>query len=125
MRGPLSLLVTDYIERVVNRRDTDAIEDLVSAEYNGSGPDWPTTISELRQFYRQQAQDRPDWHIEIRETLELGDSVIVLARAGGHVMVDGVPEQRRLDWLAHYRLHDGLIAEINLLTYLPVPDRSR
>jgi hypothetical protein len=37
-------------------------------------------------------------------------------------MVDGVRGMRRLHWLAHYRLHDDLITEINLLTYLPEAD---
>jgi hypothetical protein len=82
MRGPLGGLVAEYVERVVNRRDLSAVDELVSTEYRGSGPDWPTTLEELRQFYRRQARDRPDWHIEIRETVELGDSVVVLARAG-------------------------------------------
>ena len=61
-------------------------------------------------------RDRPDWHIDVQSTVEVGDSVVVRAEAGGTVTVDGKPSHRRLEWLTHYRVTDGLIAEINLLS---------
>ena len=35
---PLGTFITSYIERVVNRRDLTAVDDMVSADYVGSGP---------------------------------------------------------------------------------------
>jgi hypothetical protein len=114
-------LVRRYIERVVNRRDLTAVDDMVSPHYVGSGPGWPTNIEELRQFYRAQARHRPDWHIEVQRTLELGDSVIVRALAGGAVVSQGVPGQVVLEWLAHYRVADERITEINILAGVLLP----
>lgn len=60
--------VREYIERVVNRRDPTAVDDLVCPDYRGSGPDWPTTLDALRQFYADQYRERPDWHIDVLES---------------------------------------------------------
>lgn len=119
--GPLGGLVTSYIDRVVNHRDLTALDEMVSPAYVGSGPEWATDIGELRRFYEDQMRDRPDWHIEVQSTLELGDSVVVRAQAGGTVMVAGKQSHRRLDWLTHYRVADGLITEINILSFVPQP----
>jgi hypothetical protein len=118
--GPLCALVTSYIERVVNQRDLTAVDDLVSPDYSGSGPEWATDIHELRRFYEDQVRDRPDWHIGVQSTVELGDSVVVRAQAGGTVTVDGKQRHRRLEWLTHYRVTDGLITEINILSFVPM-----
>jgi hypothetical protein len=47
---PLGTFFTSYIERVVNRRDLTAVDDMVSADYVGSGQEWPTDVDELRRF---------------------------------------------------------------------------
>ena len=120
MPGPVGQLVRDYIERVVNHGDLTGVDELVSPTYRGSGPEWPTTIDELRQFYRKQVRDRPDWHIDVQETVEVGDDLVARALAGGTVTVDGVQRRRRLECLAHYRVHGGLIHEINLLAVVPL-----
>jgi hypothetical protein len=121
--GPLGTFVTSYIERVVNQRDLTAVDDMVSADYAGSGPGWPTHIDELRQFYVEQTRDRPDWRIDVHDTVELGDSVVARAIAGGTVAVDGRPRRTRLEWLAHYRVVDRRITEINVLAVVPLgPD---
>jgi hypothetical protein len=118
--GPLGQFVSSYIERAVNRRDLTALDEMVSPQYTGRGPGWPTTIDELRQFYLDQIRDRPDWRIDIQETIEVGDSVVVRALAGGTVVVEGVGQRRRLEWLAHYRVVGQRITEINLLAYVPL-----
>jgi SnoaL-like domain len=107
--------VREYIDRVVNARDLTAVDDLVSADYRGSGPDWPTTLDALRQFYLDQYRERPDWHIDVQDSIELGCDVVVRAVAGGAVQIEGVRRIRRLEWLTHYRWRDGLICEINVL----------
>lgn len=114
--GQLGDFVRSYIERVVNQRDVTAVEEMVSPDYVGRGPEWAADIEELRQFYLAQARDRPDWHIEVQDSIELGDSVVVRAVAGGAVMVDGVIRRKTLEWLTHYRVVDGRIAEINILS---------
>ena len=117
--GPLGTFIKSYIERVVNQRDLTALDDMVSSDYVGSGPDWPTQIDELRQFYVDQMHDRPDWHIDVQGTVELGDSVVARAKASGTVAVDGRPRRKRLEWLAYYRVVDRRITEINVLAVVP------
>ena len=85
----LGNFVRNYIDRVVNRRDVAAVDEFVSPDYVGSGPGWPTSIEELHQLYRTQMRERPDWHIDVQDTVELGDSVVVRALAGGTVTRDG------------------------------------
>ena len=116
----LTDVVTEYIERVVNRRDLSAVDEIVDVGYRGSGHGWPATRDELRAFYEAQARDRPDWHIDVQETVELGDSVVVRAHAHGTVIENGHDEQRHLEWLTHYRLAEGRIVEINVLAVVPV-----
>ena len=112
----LSDLVTEYIQRVVNTRDLAAVDELVAPQYRGTGPGWPATIDELRRFYRAQMQERPDWHIDVQETIELGDSVVVRAHAFGTVIDGNSRSSAGVDWLTHYRVVNGRITEINLLT---------
>ena len=118
--GPLEQFVTAYIDRVVNRQDVTAVDDMVSPGYTGQGPDWPSTLAELRQFYLDQMRDRPDWHIDVQDAVELGDSVVVRALASGTVTVEGVARRKRLEWLTHYRVVDRLIAEINIMEVVPL-----
>lgn len=113
--GPLEEFVTAYIDRVVNRRDVTALDDMVAAEYRGSGAGWPTTIEQLRQFYETQARDRPDWHIDVEEAVELRDSVVIRAHAYGTVRDSGQARTKSLHWLTHYRVVDRRITEINVL----------
>lgn len=117
---PLGRFLRAYLDRVVNHRDLSGVDELVSRDYVGSGDHWPTTFEALRQFYERQASERPDWHIDVQETLELAATVVVRAAAGGSVVVDGGPRCRRVEWLARYRVHDGLIVETELLALVEV-----
>ena len=118
--GPLDELVTRYLDRVVNRRDLSGVDDLVDAAYRGSGDGWPATITALRAFYEEQARRRPDWRIDVRQTVELHDTVVVRAHAHGTSLDgDGRTTPLAFDWLARYRLHDGKIVEIDVLALLP------
>ena len=107
----LGAFVQEYIDRVVNRRDLTAVDDLVSADYRGSGHGWPGDVDALKGFYARQAAERPDWRIDVRETVEAGEWVAVRALAGG--TVDG--RRRDVEWLATYRVRDGRISEIHIL----------
>jgi predicted SnoaL-like aldol condensation-catalyzing enzyme len=119
--GELGALVRRFLDRVVNARDLTAVADLVSPDYVGSGPGWPEDREQLLAFYEAQARLRPDWHIDVLETVEVGDWVAVRAHAGGHVGHDDLgqplprPARRDLEWLATYRLVGGRIAEVRLL----------
>lgn len=113
-------LAVDYIERVVNRRDLTAVDELVASDYRGSGPGWPTTIGALRQFYEDQIRDRPDWRIDVRDAIELGDSVVISAHASGTEIRDGIGRPRAVEWMTHYRFVGRRIQEINVLTVTDV-----
>lgn len=108
-------IVTTYIDRVVNRRDISAVDEMVLPSYSGSGPGWPTTYEALRRFYLDQYRERPDWHIDVVSTVELGSHVTVLANAWGNVLFDGEWRPRALTWLAHYRVAEGRIRSIDIL----------
>ena len=112
----LSQLATEYIDRVVNRRDITAFEEMVADDYRGTGPRWPATREELRRFYETQQVERPDWRIDIREVVELGDSVVVRAHACGAVATGTSTVHAEVDWLAHYRFRNSQIIEINVLS---------
>lgn len=109
-------LAVDYLDRVVNRRDLTAVDELVASDYRGSGPGWPTTVDALRTFYEDQRRDRPDWRIDVRDAIELGDSVVISAHASGTEIREGVGRPRAVEWMTHYRFADGRIREINVLT---------
>ncbi|MFP5220152.1 MAG: nuclear transport factor 2 family protein [Actinomycetes bacterium] len=113
--GPLSTALREYVDRVVNRRDVTGVDDLVSPAYRGSGSGWPEDRTALRAFYEMQYRDRPDWHIDLQETCEVGPSVVARALAGGTVSVDGQRRRRRVEWLTHYRFEDGRICATNVL----------
>lgn len=103
----LGELVREYIDRAVNRRDVAAVDELVAQDYRGSGHGWPADIGALRDFYLQQARERPSWRIEVQETIEAGEWVAVRALGGDAT--------RRVEWLAVYRVRDSRIAEIRVL----------
>ncbi len=64
-------------------------------------------MAALRAFYERQARDRPEWRIDVQETLEVGEWVAVRALAGD--------DDRRVEWLAAYRVSGGRVAEIRIL----------
>lgn len=105
----------------MNQRDPTAVDDLVAADYTGGGYGWPGNRDSLRAFYAEQAATRPDWTITVQETVELDDAVVVLARAGGHVVEDGGWRRRDVEWLAAYRVRDGRIREIRILSLVSLP----
>ncbi len=119
--GPLGEIVRGYLERVVNSRDVTAVDDLVASDYRGFGHGWPADVDALRQFYVRQAELRPDWRIDVQETMELDDVVAVRAYAGGIVSHDAggsplvTPYRKDVEWLTVYRIRDSRIKEITLL----------
>lgn len=117
--------VRAYIERVVNQKDITAVDEMVSPHYRGSGHRWPKDLPALRGFYEHQYRYRPDWQIHIQQTIELADSVVARARAGGVVSVGEATERRAVEWLAHYKLDDGRITEINVLEVVDVRGATR
>lgn len=80
--------VRDYVARVVNQRELDALDDLVSPDYPRQRPGWPADINRLREFDEWQARWRPDWRIDGQQTIEVGDCVAVRAFAGATVSHD-------------------------------------
>ncbi|HVF19988.1 MAG TPA: nuclear transport factor 2 family protein [Mycobacteriales bacterium] len=115
----LGAFVRDYFERVVNRQETGAVDDLVSPGYRGEGYGWPADRDSLRAFYTQQKQTRPDWRIDVQETVETGEWVAVRAYAGGTVVgEDGASHRQDLEWLTAYRVIDGMVAETRILSLL-------
>jgi hypothetical protein len=117
--GERSVAVRAYLDRVVNGRDLTGVDELVSPAYVGSGHGWPADLAALRAFYEWQQRERPDWHINVQDTVEVGSSVVVRAVAGGTVRVDGAEQQSRVEWLAHYRFDGDVIAEIHVLELVP------
>ena len=113
--------VRAYIDRVVNDRDITAVSELVATTYRGGGYEWPADFDSLLAFYEWQQRARPDWRIDVRESLELGDSVVVRATAGGTVETPSGPGRHDVEWLTHYRVVDGKISEI---TVLEIVDRT-
>jgi hypothetical protein len=117
-------MVLRYLQRVVNERDLAAVDEMVADDYEGGGHGWPQTLAELRRFYAGQASKRPDWRIDVQETLELGECVVVRAEAGGTV---NDPERRlaagpaieRVAWVAAYWIGDEQIRRIQVLELIP------
>lgn len=113
--------VRRYLDRAVNRRDLTAVDELVAPDFRGSGFGWPPDRAALARFYAWQAESRPDWHIEVQETLELGEVVVVRAQAGGTVLHDAAgelldqPHRKRVEWLSAFRVRDGLLVETQVL----------
>ncbi|MEO8329994.1 MAG: ester cyclase [Candidatus Nanopelagicales bacterium] len=116
-----------YYDRVVNARDLAAIDDLVAPNYVGSGLGWASTLEKLREFYIWQATYRPDWRIDVQDTLQVADWVAVRAHAGGTVSHDDVGQpldasyRRAVEWLTVSRIVDGRLSETR---FLSVRDRD-
>ena len=114
--------IRHYLERMVNARDVTAVDELVALDYVGSGHGWAPDREKLRAFYTWQASYRPDWHIDVQETVEVGDWVTVRAYAGGTVAYDeadhplGTPYRRDIEWLAAFRVLDEQLVETQFLT---------
>src|SRR3954451_9385171 len=114
--------VTAYLARVVNRRDVSAVDDMVAPEYSGSGHGWPQTLTELRAFYDWQASTRPDWYIDVQETVAVGNCVVVRAEASGTVTEDergrplAAPAASHVEWLSAYWVSDDRIRQIQVLS---------
>jgi hypothetical protein len=122
----LGQFVREYLQRVVNERDVTAVDDMVRLDYCGSGRGWPADIAGLREFYQRQARSRPDWRIDVQETVEVGEWVAVRAYAGGTVVHSdaGAPlpsSFRTLEWLTAYRVIDDKIAEIRVISVVDGP----
>jgi hypothetical protein len=129
--GPLGQFIRDFIERVVNAHDLKAIDQaldqMVSPDYVGTGSDWRRLAPDfdaLRAFYRRQATQRPDWRIDVQETVEVGEYVAVRALAGGKQALDdeGAPRQppfpTAVEWLTVYHVMDRMIRDSQVVTWL-------
>ena len=63
----------------------------------------------------------------MQETIEVDDCVVVRAHAGGTISADeqgrplAAPQNKSVEWLAAYRLADGLITRIDVLALRPRP----
>jgi SnoaL-like polyketide cyclase len=116
----LGAWIRSYLDRIVNARDVAAVDELVAVDYVGSGHAWAPTRDKLREFYRNQATFRPDWHIDVRDAVEVGEWVAVRAHAGGTVAHDDAglpmqPQRQAIEWLAAFRVVDGLLIETRFL----------
>ena len=115
--GDLDAFYRRYIDRVVNEHDMSAVDDLVSPDYTGGGYGWAQNLEELREFYDRQNRTRPDWRIEIQQTLQVGDWLAVRAVAGGKEAYndDGSPKpppyMTSVEWLAVVHVIDERIVE--------------
>jgi hypothetical protein len=129
--GPLGAFMRDFIERVVNEHDLNAIdeavEEMVSLEYRGSGSEWlrlAPDFEALRAFYRRQATQRPDWRIDIQETIEVGEYVAVRALAGGKQALDdaGAPRKPPFptagEWLSVNHIVNGKLIEGRVVAWV-------
>jgi SnoaL-like domain len=126
--GPLGDFIRDFIGRVVNAHDVGAIDQavdqLVSPDYVGTGPEWhhlAPDFDALRAFYHRQAIQRPDWRIDIQETIEVGEYVAVRALAGGTQALDedGAPRPpfpTGVEWMSVTHVVDGKIVEGHVVT---------
>ena len=121
-QGTLGEFIRGYIERVVNQHDMTAVDDLVSPDYTGGGYGWADNIHSLREFYDRQNRLRPDWHIDIQDTTEVGEWVAVRAFAGGHEAYDenGSPQPppflTEVEWLTVFHVVESMIVETRIIS---------
>jgi predicted ester cyclase len=117
-------LVRRYIEDANNGGDLALVDDLMAPDYVWHGG--PTTRDELKQFIAWQRASAPDWRIAIQDMVAEGDRVAVRATARGTRTEESVgipfPEPRymELTWIAIYRIEDGRIAEVWVVTQVEV-----
>jgi SnoaL-like domain len=108
----LDRFIREYIERVVNQHDISAVDEMVSPDYTGGGYGWPENVAALQEFYDRQNRTRPDWRINIQQTVEVGEWIAVRALAGGmeaynedgaifHVVNSRIVETRVISVLDH------------------------
>jgi hypothetical protein len=122
--GELSQFYREYVERVVNQHDMSAVDEMVSPDYVGGGHGWAANMEELREFYRRQNRLRPDWRIDIQETMEVGEWIAARALAGGQEAYneDGSPQSpsflTSVEWLSTIRVVDRMIVEIRLVSWV-------
>lgn len=123
----LGAFIRDYLRRVVNEHDLSAVDEMVAPDYRGTGPEWQRLAPDfeaLRGFYRRQAIQRPDWRIDIQESIEVGEYVAVRALASGKQAFDDGGAPRRppfptaVEWLAVYHVVDGRIVESRVVSSL-------
>jgi hypothetical protein len=123
--GPLGTFIRDYIGRVVNQHDISAVDEMVSPDYRGTGPEWQRLAPDfeaLRSFYQRQATQRPDWRIDIQESIEVGEYVAVRALANGKQAFDDDGARRRppfptsVEWLTVYHVVEGRIVASHMVT---------
>jgi hypothetical protein len=112
---------------VVNEHDVTAVDEMVAPDYRGTGEDWQRLAPDfdaLRSFYVRQAAQRPDWRIDIQETMEVGEYVAVRALASGQQAFDDDGAPRRppfpiaVEWLTTYHVVDGKIRDSCVVTWL-------
>lgn len=124
--GDLGAFVRDYIGRVVNEHDIAAVDEMVSPHYRGTGDDWQRLAPDfdaLRTFYTRQAAQRPDWRIDVQESIEVGEYVAVRALAGGQQAFDddGAPRQppfpTAVEWLTVYHVVDRMIVDSSVVAW--------
>ena len=126
--GQLDRFIRDYIERVVNRHDMGAVDEMVSPDYTGGGYGWAENFEALREFYDIQNRTRPDWRINIQETIEVGEWVAVRAYAGGNEAYDEDGSRRpppyltSVEWLAIFHVVKSRIVESRIVS---VVDHSK
>lgn len=118
--GTLGALISDYIMRVVNQHDLSAVDEMVSPDYRGTGSEWQHLAPDfdaLHEFYRRQAIQRPDWRIDVQESIEVGEYVAVRALASGKqaFAANGSPRRppfpTEVEWLTVYHVVKDKIVE--------------
>jgi hypothetical protein len=120
----LDRFIREYIERVVNHHDMSAVDQMVSPDYTGGGYGWPENVAELREFYDRQNRARPDWRIDIQQTVEVGEWVAVRALAGGMEAYneDGTRRSRpyitAVEWLTIFHVVNSRIVETRVISVL-------
>ena len=123
--GSLGAFIRHYVGRVVNEHDISVVDEMVSSDYRGTGSEWHLLAPDfeaLREFYQRQATQRPDWRIDIQESIEVGEYVAVRALASGKQAFDDDGARRRppfptaVEWLTVYHVVEGRIVESRVVT---------
>jgi SnoaL-like domain len=120
----LDRFIREYIERVVNQHDISAVDEMVSPGYTGGGYGWPENVAALQEFYDRQNRTRPDWRIDIQQTVEVGEWVAVRALAGGMEAYneDGARQSRpyvtAVEWLTIFHVVNSRIVETRVISVL-------
>ena len=120
----LDRFIREYIERVVNQHDMSAVDEMVSPDYTGGGYGWAENVAALREFYDRQNRARPDWRIDIQQTVEVGEWVAVRALAGGVEAYneDGTRQSRpyvtAVEWLTIFHVVNSRIVEARVISVL-------